>query len=181
MKNNRITTKDVILAEKAFGPDVGELKGKTTRRKPRVAVDNVVEIPPELLSINEEVILSIDGLSVNGLKFLTTISHELMYRTEQYIKDARAEDYEKCMNEIYYIYRKAGFIIVEIHCDNEFHEAMDEFASKQNPPIKMNYANPQEHVPRAERNKNDTRQSAVCVLSNTVQPSTTYNSKVYGK
>ena len=104
IKNNRVTTKDVILAEKAFGPDVGELKGKTTRRKPRVAIDNVVEIPPELLSINEEVTLSIDGLSVNGLKFLTTISHDIMYRTTQYIQEARAEDYEKYMNEIYHIY-----------------------------------------------------------------------------
>ena len=67
IKNNRVTTKDIVLAEKAFGPDVGELKGKTTRSKPRVAVDNVVEIPPELLSMNEEVKLSIDGLRVNAL------------------------------------------------------------------------------------------------------------------
>ena len=29
-----VTTKDVDLAEKIFGPDLGTLKGKTTRRKP---------------------------------------------------------------------------------------------------------------------------------------------------
>ena len=31
IKNARITTNDIILAEKAFGPDVGEIKAKTTR------------------------------------------------------------------------------------------------------------------------------------------------------
>ncbi len=80
-------------------------------------------------------ILSIDGLSVNSLKFLTTISHDIMYRTGQYIKEARAEDYEKSMDEINYVYRKGGFRIVEIHCDNEFHKAMDRFAAKQDPPM----------------------------------------------
>ena len=28
IKNNRVTTKGIILVEKMFGPDVGELKGK---------------------------------------------------------------------------------------------------------------------------------------------------------
>ena len=41
---------------------------------------------------------------------------------------------------------------MEIHCDNEFHKAMDKFASKQTPVINMNYASAIEHVPRAERN-----------------------------
>ena len=33
IKNSKITTADINLAEKAFGPDVGEIKGKTTRSK----------------------------------------------------------------------------------------------------------------------------------------------------
>ena len=31
IKNAKVTTKDINLAEKAFGPDVGYLKSKTTR------------------------------------------------------------------------------------------------------------------------------------------------------
>ena len=61
------------------------------------------------------------------------------------------------MDEIYYVYQKGGFIIVEIHCDNEFHKAMDRFAAKQHPLIKINYLQAPEHVPRAER-KNQTIQ-----------------------
>jgi hypothetical protein len=32
IRNNKVTTKDVKLAVKAFGPDVRGIKGKTTRR-----------------------------------------------------------------------------------------------------------------------------------------------------
>ena len=98
IKNSKVTTADINLAEKAFGPDVGEIKGKTTRSKSKVAESNVIELPPELVSIHEKVILSINGLAVNTLKFLTTITHEILYRTDQYIKNARAENYETCMD-----------------------------------------------------------------------------------
>ena len=96
--------------------------------------------------------LSIDGLSVNSLKFLTTISHDVFYRTGQHINEATAINYEECMKEIYAVYKQGGFTIREIHCDNEFHKAMDNFAAEQDPVIKMNYAAAGEHVPRAERN-----------------------------
>ena len=39
---------------------------------------------------------------------------------------------------------------------------MDGFAAKQDPPIRMNYANPQEHVPRAERNNRTIHEQVRC-------------------
>ena len=39
---------------------------------------------------------------------------------------------------------------------------MDKFAAKQTPPIKMNYANAQEHVPRAERNNRTIQERVRC-------------------
>jgi hypothetical protein len=56
------------------------------------------------------------------------------------------------MKEMVLIYKKGGFNITDIHCDNEFHKVMDPFSASQNPPIKMNYVSAQEHVPHAERN-----------------------------
>ena len=162
IKNMEITTEDVNLAEKAFGPDVGSMKGKSTRKSPIPAFSNVIEIPRELLSVNEEIILSIDGLNVNTLKFMTSISHDIYYRTGQYLINATAKEYEKLMDELYYVYRKSGFTIIEIHCDNEFHKALNSFAAKQTPPIKMNYASANEHVPRAERNNRTIQERVRC-------------------
>ena len=162
IKDMEITTKDVNLAEKAFGPDVGSMKGKSTRKTPIPAMSNVIEIPTELLRLNEDITLSIDGLNVNTLKFLTSISHDVYYRTGQYLIDATAKEYEKLMEELYYVYRKSGFTIVEIHCDNEFRKALDAFAAKQTPPIRMNYAAANEHVPRAERNNRTIQERVRC-------------------
>eukprot|EP00957_Ditylum_brightwellii_P065236 4947813-Ditylum_brightwellii.AAC.1 len=66
-----------------------------TRSRPVPVSDNKVEIPSELLSLQEKVTLSMDGLTVNGLKFLTTISYDIYYQPLQYIKDPIALVYEK--------------------------------------------------------------------------------------
>jgi hypothetical protein len=93
-----------------------------------------------------------DGMTVTSMKFLTAISHDLYYRTAQYVTSLVASVYKVCMKELVTIYKKGGFNIANIHCDNEFHKVMDPFSVSQDPPIKMNYVSAQEHVPRAEQN-----------------------------
>ena len=44
MKNKRVTTNNINLAKKTFGPDVGEIRGKTTRSRSTVAISNAVEM-----------------------------------------------------------------------------------------------------------------------------------------
>jgi hypothetical protein len=65
------------------------------------------------------------------------------------------------MDELLAVYTRGGFKITDIHCDNEIRKAMDTFSARQEPPIKMNYASAQEHVPRTERN-NRVIQERVC-------------------
>ena len=98
-------------------------------------------MPAELLHTREEITISIDGLVVNSLIFLNTISHDLYYRTGQYIVEAKATNYEEYLTQLYTLYKKTGLILVEIHCDNEFHKAMDNFLTAQDPIIKINYPN----------------------------------------
>ena len=97
IRNNEVTTGDVNLAEKSFGPDVGSIKGKTTRTKPTPVTSNLIEIPSELLSIHEDVTISMDGLTVNALKFLTTTSHDIYYRTSQYVINPTAPIYKNAL------------------------------------------------------------------------------------
>jgi hypothetical protein len=56
------------------------------------------------------------------------------------------------MKELVETYKRGGFIITNIHCDNELHKAMDPFSVSQTPPLKMNYVAAQEHVSPKERN-----------------------------
>jgi hypothetical protein len=151
IKNNIVTADDVNLATKAYGLDVGKIKGKTTRGKPTPVTSNIVEIPDELLEVQQDLTLSMDGLTVNSLKVLSTISHDLYYMTAQYVAKPVASIYKECMNELLALYKRGGFTISEIHCDNEFRKVMDPLSARQDPPITMNYAAAQEHVPRAEQ------------------------------
>jgi hypothetical protein len=147
---NPVTTEDIKIAEKVFGPDIGALKGKTTRRKPAPVVSDYIEIPKELISTQREVTLCMDGMKVNGLAFLTTVSRHLQYRTAQYVKQQTATVYRDLISQIFCIYNAGGFRITMIHCDNEFRPLIDPLAHEFN--VAMNFANPQEHVPEAERN-----------------------------
>jgi len=73
IKNDPITIEDVNIAEKIFGPNVGSLKGKTTRQKPLPVVDDFIEIPKGLVDKQQNVTLCIDVLKINGIPFLSTV------------------------------------------------------------------------------------------------------------
>ena len=54
------------------------------------------------------------------------------------------------LKEVIQLYNKAGFKITEIRADNEFRPLKETLFD--NFRIDMNFSNPQEHVPEAERN-----------------------------
>ena len=87
IKDNPITVQDIKMAEKIFGPDISDLKGKTTRTKPLPVIEDYMTIPEELTRAQTDVTLCMDTIKFNGLYFLTTISKNLHHRTAQWVKD----------------------------------------------------------------------------------------------
>jgi hypothetical protein len=108
------------MSTKVFGENIGALKGKTTRQKPTPVTSNIIQISDELIEVQQDMILSMDGITVNLIKFLITISHEIYYRMAQYVIQTNSNKYKKCLNEIKTLYKQRGFNIKEIHRDNKF-------------------------------------------------------------
>jgi hypothetical protein len=81
IKNNPVTKEDVNIAEKIFGPDVATLKDKMTCHAPIPVIEDHIEIPRELITTQYSVTLCLNGMKVNNISFLTTISKNLLYQT----------------------------------------------------------------------------------------------------
>ena len=97
IKNNQITHEDINLAERTFGKTIANIKGKTIRKNEKFENSNMIGIPEELIYKNKDVEISIDTMYINGLLFLTSISHDTYYRTAQYIPSKHKRHYIKCM------------------------------------------------------------------------------------
>ena len=81
IKDNEVTRKDMVLVEEAHEEDIGSSKAKHAREKPKVAISSRMIIPGELVNINYEITLNVDGMTINSLKFLTSISHDIFHGT----------------------------------------------------------------------------------------------------
>ncbi len=70
--NCPVTVQDVHKANQIFGPDLADLRGKTTRTKPEHVRVDYVKITGDFIKMHKYVTLVADVLFVNGLPFLVT-------------------------------------------------------------------------------------------------------------
>ena len=140
-------------AEKIYGPDIGTMKGKTTRKKPIPVKKDEVEIPIELIKKNHHITLCMDIMYVNGLPMLTSIDRTVRFHSLVPLQSRTIERLYEGIDKIIRNYNKAGFQIATIHCDREFEELMDPI--KDELEVDMNYTASGEHVPETKR-KNRT-------------------------
>ena len=79
LPNCPVTPRDVIFANKMFGPDVGALKGKTTRRGPPIVDSPVAVNTTSILEHYGEVTLCVDLMYVNKVLLLVTLSRNIKF------------------------------------------------------------------------------------------------------
>ena len=150
MKNCPVTTVDVNIAEKIFGPDVGAIKGKWTRSRPAPVREDLVEIPPEILEQHQSLVYCMDLMFVNGKPTLTGIDRSVKYRSSVPLDSRTTPVLYSAVDKILRFYNGASFRIKQINCDQEFKPLMDPIKDEME--VDMNYANAQDHEPTAERN-----------------------------
>lgn len=74
LPNCPVTREDVMIAEWIYGPNLGGLKGQTTRGPSPTSDDiTITGVPPGILDVHGDVTLSINMLYVNKIPFLVTI------------------------------------------------------------------------------------------------------------
>ena len=103
--NCPVTRRDIVAAEHIFGPDVGSLKGKTTRERPiGVGLYNHAAIPPGIMEQYHDVIIAVDVLYVNKLPFIATISRYIRFGTVEFLcnhKSTTLTEHVKQVNRLY--------------------------------------------------------------------------------
>jgi hypothetical protein len=164
IKNCPVTTQDAINAEHIFGPDVGAIKGKTTRKPPPVVRDDHIEIPDEIKN-RDNLTLCMDIMYVWGLPTLTAVDKTIRYRSAEPLDDRTTKSLYSSLDVILREYNKAGHTITSIHCDREFRRMMNPVSDELD--VEMNYTNTDDHVPEAERN-NRVLKERVRALANSL-------------
>ena len=120
LPNCPVTPRDVVIANRLFGPDVGALKGKTTRRGPPI-VDSPVPVDiTHILKYYGEVTLCIDLMYVNKVPLLVTLSRNMKFGTVEAVKDRKETTLMKSITTVVTLYRKAGFTVTTALMDGEF-------------------------------------------------------------
>ena len=157
-----MTRQDVINAEKIWGPDVGALKGKTTRKKGKHFKTKLYAIPTEIMSKYQEVTICGDVMFVNQIPFLVTISRHLKFGTVEMLRKTNNATMVKAIEQVKQVYNMRGFKVETMLADGQFETTRGKIADMG---IVLNTASPEEHVPEVERQIRTLKEKARSVVN----------------
>ena len=143
LPNCPVTPRDVIIANKLFGPDIG-----ATRRGPPI-VDSPMSVDTtSILEHYGEVTLCVDLMYVNKVPLLVTLSHNIKFGTMEAVADRKEAMLLKCIKGVISLYRKARFKVTVALMDGEFVSLRGGLAKLG---IRLNETSRDEHVSDIEQ------------------------------
>merc|ERR1712086_528409 len=146
--NCPITVHDIKNAEFIWGPELGALKGTTTRQtSPQIRMENN-PIPKQVMQQYRDVTLSADVMKVTGIPFLMTISKHIKFGTAGKLDNMNNSHIIKHFKAVIGAYVARGFRVTIILADNQFESMRGDLANLH---ATLHITSRDEHVPEVER------------------------------
>jgi hypothetical protein len=125
LKDCPISNADIVNANRIFGTELANIRGKTVRRKPEHVNTEIVDIPKQILEIQSKVTLAADVMFVSGVPFLVSTSRNINLTTIEHVPHRTASKLGSLLQRIIGVYARAGFTVQTILMDNEFEKVRD--------------------------------------------------------
>ena len=88
---------------------------------------------------------------MNGLCFLASIDQTIKFRQVRFLPNREKAVYQKLISALIRAYNKAGFLVKNLHCNNEY-LPLKEWLEMRTSGLQVSCCNAGDHVPEAERN-----------------------------
>ena len=144
LANISIGCKDLVAANKIFGPDINALKGRTISHKtPRLQM-KIASVPVAIMTLYCQYTFVSDILFVNRIPFLISIRLNLNFVTVESLENCRIPILVKAVHRIKKIYALRGFSLAFIKMDHEFKPLCADISISN---IFLNFCALNEHTP----------------------------------
>jgi hypothetical protein len=148
LTNCPVTVADIQAAEHIFGPDVGSLRVKTTRRRPHKVDFRYSSLPVDIMAQYRHVTIAAEVIFVNGIGFLVTYSRKIRFGTVEAIRSRKQDILFSGLKSVMQIYSQRGFKVTHALMDNEFEPLRGELAGVQ---VQLDHTGADDHVGDIER------------------------------